>query len=170
MPENTTPDEAPVPVPTAAPVIKPEQWGEVLAALGLDVEAGIDDVIAAVTDLATNEAATVGKPSAIAAAAGRIGMQVIDRDSLTALKAQAAEGTQIKAAAAKAEVEAAVDDAVREGKITRARRGHWVTLCTADPGMRAVLASIPRETAVPMTEIGHSVQSEDEDTTPGWVR
>lgn len=169
-PADPTLDPAAAPEPVDPPEITPEQWGALLAALGLDATASIDDVTAAVTDLATNEAATVGKPSAIAAAAGRIGMQVIDRDSLNALKAQAAEGIQIKASAAKAEVEAAVDDAVRQGKITRARRQHWVTLCAADPAMKQVLASIPRETAVPMSEIGHSVDTDNEDSTPGWVR
>ncbi|GAA1072001.1 phage protease [Tsukamurella spumae] len=169
-PADPTVDPAATPEPVEPPEITPEQWGALLAALGLPPEATPDEVIAAVTDLATNEAATVGKPSAIAAAAGRIGMQVIDRDSLTALKAQAAEGAQIKASAAKAEVEAAVDDAVRQGKITRGRRGHWITLCTADPAMKQVLASIPRETAVPMSEIGHSVDTDNEDGTPGWVR
>ncbi|MCA4997735.1 hypothetical protein HWD35_23735 [Tsukamurella tyrosinosolvens] len=163
-------DPAAAPEPIEPPDILPEQWGALLASLGLAHEASMDEVIAAVTDLATNEAATVGKPSAIAAAAGRIGMTVIDRDSLTALKAQAVEGAQIKAAAAKAEVEAAVDDAVRQGKITRGRRKHWITLCAADPAMKSVLASIPRETAVPMSEIGHSVDVDDDGDAPGWVR
>ncbi|MGX9295159.1 phage protease [Tsukamurella paurometabola] len=169
-PADPTLDPAATPEPIEPPEITPEQWGALLAALGLAHEASADEVIAAVSDLATSEAATVGKPSAIAAAAGRIGMQVIDRDSLNALKAQAAEGAQIKAAAAKADIEAAVDDAVRQGKITRGRRQHWITLCAADPAMKQVLASIPRETAVPMSEIGHSVDTDDDTGAPGWVR
>jgi hypothetical protein len=36
------------------------------------------------------------------------------------------------------------------------RRKHWVTLIEADPDIAAVLAAVPIESAVPLTEIGHA--------------
>jgi hypothetical protein len=38
-----------------------------------------------------------------------------------------------------------------------------VTLIEADPAMERTLADIPNETAVPMTEIGHSVDASADD-------
>jgi len=70
---------------------------------------------------------------------------------------------KIAAAAARTKVEAAVDDAVNKGKITPARRKHWVSLIEADPGMADVLAAVPNETAVPMTEVGHSADAGTDD-------
>jgi hypothetical protein len=65
-------------------------------------------------------------------------------------------------------VEASVDDAIAKGKIAPSRRGHWVTLIQADPGMAEVLTSVPNETAVPMTELGHSLETNDADTGGEW--
>ena len=100
-------------------------------------------------------------PSQIAAAAKKHALEVgVDTDTLTALRADAGEARALKAAAAQQRIEAAVDDAVSKGKITAARKAHWVTLCTHDAGMLDVLASAPNETAVPMTELGHSLEPE----------
>ncbi|WP_318263132.1 hypothetical protein [Mycolicibacterium goodii] len=68
-----------------------------------------------------------------------------------------------------ANVEAAVDEAVTKGKITPARRKHWVELITADPGMADVLAAVPAETAVPMSEVGHAADTANGDRAEsGW--
>lgn len=69
-------------------------------------------------------------------------------------------------AAAQAKVEATVDAAIDNGKITPGRRKHWVSLIAADSGMADVLASIPDETAVPLSEIGHSAAESDTQLTP----
>ena len=112
-----------------------------------------------------------GKPSDVAAAAARAGLAVTDSDSYARLQAEAAEGQQIKAAAAAAKIEASVRDAVAKGKITPARRKHWVTLISADQGMEQVLASVPAETAVPMSEVGHSHDDPNDVTEPAeWFR
>jgi hypothetical protein len=92
----------------------------------------------------------------VAAAAKHNGMEVLDSDTAAALHRDAAEGRRIAASAARAKVEASVDDAIGKGKITPARRKHWVSLIEADPGMEQVLAAVPNETAVPMSEVGHS--------------
>jgi hypothetical protein len=106
--------------------------------------------------------------SQVAAAAKKHGLELLDTDTAEALRRDAAEGRKIAAAAARAKVEAAVDDAVDNGKITAARRKHWVTLIDADPGMADVLAAVPNETAVPLTELGHSLEPRDRDDSPAW--
>lgn len=137
------------------------QAAALLDALGLPADTiDIDTILATVTD-AVSGAPVDAKPSAVAAAAKRAGLEVIDNDTLTALRADAAEGRQIKAAADRQKVEDAVSAAISKGKITAGRRKHWVDLIAADPGMADVLASVPDETAVPLTEIGHSISNED---------
>ncbi|MBS4104011.1 phage protease [Tsukamurella paurometabola] len=163
-------DEAVELEPVDPPDIDPTVWATLLDALGLDATATADDVLAAVQGLVDKEAATDGAPSAIAAAAGRAGLEVMDTDTATALRAAAAEGAQIKAAAAAQRREQVVNDAIKAGKITRARAGHWRTLIEHDPGMEQVLASIPRETAFPVTERGHSVDVDDDGDGSTWFR
>ncbi|WP_194786683.1 hypothetical protein [Mycobacteroides abscessus] len=51
---------------------------------------------------------------------------------------------------------------------TAPRRKHWVTLIEADSAMADVLAAIPNETAVPMTEIGHSADDIATADKPPW--
>lgn len=138
--------------------------------LGLPPEtdpADIDAILAVVDDLAKQADGASGKPSDIAAAAKRHGLEAVDTATMTALRTDAAEGRRLVVAAAKAKVVGTVDDAIRHGKITPARRKHWVDLITADAGMADVLASVPNETAVPMSEVGHGT-SEDTDQTPAW--
>ncbi|KUH89799.1 phage protease [Mycobacterium sp. IS-1556] len=139
-------------------VFTDEQSAKLLELLGLPADT--DDaelVLATVEDIANQVAAMdPAKPSTVAAAAKRAGLEVIDTDTAEALRRDAAEGRKLAAAAAQAKVEAAVDDAINKGKITPGRRKHWVSLIQADPGMADVLAGVPNETAVPMTEVGHS--------------
>ena len=90
-----------------------------------------------------------------------VGMDVVDIDTLAALRADAAEGRQIKAAAARQKIEDTVNAAVSKGKITPGRQKHWVDLITADPAMADILASVPNETAVPLTQIGHGVDNQE---------
>lgn len=141
-----------------------EQEADLLKLLGLPEaapgESDVELVIDTITDLAHQvEALDPAKPSTVAAAAARNGMEVLDKDTAAALRRDAAEGRRVAAAAAKANVEASVDDAVTKGKITPARRKHWVSLIEADPAMADVLAAVPNETAVPMSEVGHSADN-----------
>ncbi|XTP37170.1 hypothetical protein ACORG1_13525 [Mycobacterium sp. TJFP1] len=140
-----------------------EQAAALLDALGLPADTtDLELVVDTATDLAAQVAdLDPAKPSTVAAAAKRAGLEVIDSDTLAALRTDATEGRQIKAAAERQKVEDAVAAAVNKGKITPARRKHWINLITADPGMAEVLASVPDETAVPMTEIGHGVDAAD---------
>lgn len=142
------------------------QAATLLELLGLPADT--DDpqlVLDTIADLAAQVAEIdPAKPSTVAAAAKRAGLEVLDNDTAAALRREAQEGRQIKAAAERQKIEASVGDAIDKGKITPGRRKHWIDLITADPGMADVLASVPNETAVPMTEIGHGV---DSDGPPG---
>lgn len=147
-----------------------EQIAALLEAVGLPADT--DDpqlVVDTVADLAAQAAGmNPEQPSTVAAAARRHGLELVDHDTHEALKRDAAEGRKIAAAAARAKVEAAVDDAVTKGKITPARRKHWVELITADSGMADVLAAMPAETAVPMSEVGHAADTTNGDDSGGW--
>ncbi|MEV6096037.1 phage protease [Nocardia sp. NPDC051981] len=150
-----------------------EQQAKLFDLLGLPPEtdpADIEGILAVVGDLASQAQGASGKPSDVAAAAKRHGLEAVDTATMTALRADAAEGRRLIAAAAKAKVEGAVDDAIRHGKITPARRKHWVDLITADNAMADVLASVPNETAVPMTELGHgqTIDGDGITDTPVW--
>lgn len=149
----------------------PEQIAALLEALGLPADNTDPDlVVATAQDLAAQvEALDPAKPSTVAAAAARNGMEVLDKDTADALRRDAQEGRRIAAAAARAKVEASVDDAIGKGKIAPSRRKHWVDLITADPGMADVLASVPNETAVPLVEVGHAADKvTGEPAESGW--
>lgn len=152
-----------------------DQTSQLFELLGLPADtdpADVDAILAVIDDLAKQ--AAVGdndtKPSAVAAAAKRIGLEVVDSDTLAALRTEATEGRQVKAAATKARIDGQVADAIRAGKITPARRDHWVTLITADPAMADVLASVPDETAVPINEVGHASDSDNLTDAATWFR
>ncbi|AWT55809.1 phage protease [Mycolicibacterium smegmatis] len=148
-----------------------EQAAALIEALGLPADTtDADLIVATVADLAAQVAGmNPEKPSTVAAAARKAGLEVVDTKTLAALRTDAANGRQMAAAAKAQKIEAAVDDAVSKGKIAPSRRQHWVTLCTHDEGMIEVLAAVPNETAVPMTEVGHSTEVDnDADKRPAW--
>lgn len=149
----------------------PEQITALLEALGLPVDTtDAQLVVDTAVDLAAQvETLDPERPSTVAAAARRNGMEVIDTATADALRRDAAEGRRVAAAAAKAKVEASVDQAISKGKITPGRRKHWVSVIEADPGMADVLASYPDEMAVPLTEVGHATDnSADLDKPAAW--
>jgi len=148
-----------------------DQPAVLLDALGLPADTtDVQLILDTVTDLAAQAAGiNPEKPSTIAAAARKAGLEVVDTDTLAALRHDAQEGRKIAAAAKAQKIEAAGDEAARRGAIAPSRRKHWIMLCTNDEGMLAELAAVPNETAVPMTEIGHSVEAADHDADkPAW--
>jgi hypothetical protein len=148
----------------------PEQIAPLLTALGLPD--GTDDpqlIVDTAVDLAAQvEAFDPAKPSSVAAAAKRNGMELIDIATADALRRDAAEGRRIAAAAAKAKVEAAVEDAINTGRITPSSKQHWLTLCTNDDAMLERLASIAPGTAVALSEIGHAADNTDLVEPANW--
>lgn len=75
-------------------------------------------------------APNASRPAALSGPA----LEVVDTDTLAALRHDAQEGRKVAAAAKAQKIEAAVDEALRLGKIAPSRRRHWVTLCTHDEG------------------------------------
>lgn len=157
-----------------------EQEAQLLDLIGLPAaepgETNVEDVLDTIADLAeegtkaTASAQAGGEtPTGIAAAAKAAGLEVVDPSTLDDLRAQAAEGRRLAAAAAQAKVAASVDDAISRGKIAPSRREHWLTICAADAGMVDVLAGIPDETAVPMTELGHSLEPIAHGSDGAWL-
>jgi hypothetical protein len=147
------------------------QAAALLEALGLPADTtDADLVVATAKDLAAHAAGlNPEKPSTVAAAARKAGLEVIDTATAEALRQDAQAGRAMAAAAKAQKIEGAVDEAARLGKIAPSRRKHWITLCTHDAGMLEVLAAVPNETAVPLTELGHSVEPADRDADkPAW--
>ncbi|MFN6549493.1 phage protease [Mycolicibacterium septicum] len=137
-----------------------DQAADLLDTLGLPADTtDIAVALATVKDAVTAAAPT--QPSAIAAAAKQAGLEVVDSDTMAALRNDAAEGRRIQASVARQKIEDTVINAVNKGKITPARKDHWVNLITADPAMAEVLNAVPDETAVPLSEMGHGVGNED---------
>lgn len=150
MTTPTTPTTAPATTtPPAAPAtevvhtIPPELWGRLLDALGLPPDADPEMVALAVEDAVTTP---------VAASAGLV---QVDPDTLTALRREAEQGRTIAAAAVQRERTQLVAAAVAAGKITPARREHWLTVLAADPVMANTLAALPAG-LVPMVELGYS--------------
>lgn len=149
--------------------ITPDWLAQLCSVLGLDPATDDAELILQ----AARDAATDGQnaPSQVAASAKRIGMELIDTDSLASLRHDAAEGRKQVAASQRRERETAVDDAIRTGRITPSRREHWLKLLEADPAMKDVLASTPANIAVPVTALGHSHDDEAATTgQPRWFR
>ncbi len=140
----------------AALALTGEQVTRLLAALGLPADTTDPELLLATIDDLVEQAGDSddGQAPNVAAAAARAGLEVIDADTLAALRHDANEGRQLAAAAARQATAAHVENAIRAGKIPPARREHWQTLIAADPGMADVLAKLPANT-IPVDEVGH---------------
>ena len=83
------------------------------------------------------------------------------------LKKAAAFGREARARAEIAEREALVDEAVKDGRISAAARGRWCKALEADPvDAKQRLAAMPSG-IIPRSEIGHGLDTEESDSTPG---
>ncbi|ORA24896.1 head maturation protease, ClpP-related [Mycobacterium aquaticum] len=140
----------------------------VLDALGLPEDASDEDVIAKINEgKGSGEGAPPdGKPTepdaaaveAATKAAAAVGLTLVDPGTLATMRTNSELGAQAHAALETQRISAAVDAAISLGKIPPARKDHFVALMRADEvGTTKLLADIPPETAVPMTELGHSL-------------
>ncbi|MBN7321066.1 ATP-dependent Clp protease proteolytic subunit [Mycobacteroides abscessus subsp. massiliense] len=158
----------------------PDIKEDVAKRLGLGPDATDEEVLAALDKLASTEqedtdedtttteddSAEAGAGNAVdgkelVAAAAKAGLVLMDPARVAKLESDAAAGALARAtqvAEAHAQV---VDAAVAKGKITAPRRDHFLALMKADPeGTTALLDSIPAETAVPLTEVGHGTEAQ----------
>ncbi len=100
-----------------------------------------------------------GQVAELAAAAAKLGLSVIDPGTLAEMQRNSSLGAKAHAQMETQRITAAVDAAISLGKITPARKEHFVTLMRADEvGTTQLLAGIPAYTAVPMNELGHALE------------
>lgn len=93
------------------------------------------------------------------------GVVTIEASQLEQMRADAAAGREAREAQIAAEREALVTAAVEDGRIAPARREHWVTALTADPGAAETLAGL-QAGLIPVEAKGHTGgidQASDED-------
>ncbi|MFC7450543.1 phage protease [Rhodococcus daqingensis] len=146
-----------------------EQITALREALGLAEDADAAAIVTAVEELATAPAAA---SEGTAAAASRLpdGVVVIERDVLASLETRASRGDAAAARQERDDLERIVDTALSQGKITPARRDHWLTLMSADrEGTTALLEGLPAELAVPLAEVGHG-QGDDVSASAAAIR
>lgn len=85
----------------------------------------------------------------------------IDKKDFELLREQAAYGIAAKARDEHAKLEAQVDAAIKENRISAGARDRWIKAMEADPdGTRERLARIPKD-LIPRAEVGHNAASAD---------
>ena len=123
--------------------------------LGLTETDGAEAILAAVDNLADQPTAEVAPTPE--------GVALIESDQLAALQAAAAEVAAMRAERDAERRAGMVDAAVADGRITPARRDHWLAQLNADEeGVAGVLAALP--SVLPVVEVGHSDDVEAADT------
>lgn len=122
--------------------------------------ANSDDTAETETESTDTTAATeLETPAQVAAAAKRLGMTVLDEATETGLRADASAGREALARIQRQDDSAVVSAAVSDGKIPPSREAHYMGLMERDrEGTTAWLASLPKESAVPLSEVGHSTE------------
>lgn len=162
-------DEPPTQTPAAEPVQPPTEedklstiTSDVRSRLGLAEDAPDEDVIAALDATITKANQPVPEPVAAGAPKLPDGVVAIDKATLEELKASAADGRQARQLQIAQERERLVDGAIQAGKVTPARRDHWLKQYDADSeGTVQVLASL--EPVFPVgAPVGYSTQAEPE--------
>ncbi|MDH6199192.1 hypothetical protein M2272_005860 [Mycobacterium frederiksbergense] len=143
--------------------------------LGISADADDEAVLTAFTEaLAANSAdSTEGgaeaapevseaTPEQIAAAAQRFGLTVLDSEVASRLTADAAAGREARDRQQREDDAKVVDSAIGKGKITPARREHFLAMMSADrEGTTTLLEKTLQESAVPLTELGHATEPVD---------
>lgn len=140
--------------------------------LGIEADADDETTLQAL-DEALDERATddtggggAAEPSVdqISTVAAKHGLRVVDSTKWDELAAQAAAGQQARDEQVAKGHASVVDDAIGKGKITGARRDHFIALMKVDSeGTSKLLSDLPDETAVPLNELGHSIEPTDVD-------
>lgn len=119
--------------------------------LGIPAAANLDDagLLAAVDEALAEQEVTPAAP--VAAAPGTV---VLDAAQYEDLVASAADGRTARQQQLADNRAALVNAAVEDGRITPARRDHWVNALAADPGMAETLAGLEKG-LVPVAAAGY---------------
>lgn len=147
------PDNAPTATDTT---LTADLWARLTEALGMAADANPETVVVAVEELTI----APGSENAVAAAAV---LASAGRSALDQLRADAEQGRVLAAAARKRDITDKVEIAFRRGAITVPDKKHWTALIEADPTKADVLASLPNEFAVNLSEKGYGMGNEGED-------
>lgn len=84
------------------------------------------------------------------------GMTLVEESVLDDLRSAAEDGRAARQQQMREKRDRAINDAIKAGKTTPARREHWQKAWDADPeGVEQMLASLPEGLAVPTASIGH---------------
>lgn len=134
-----------------------------LQKLGLDADADADAINAAIAALPddVDEGTATGEatPDQIAAAAKKLGLTVLDSGVAQQLTADAAAGREARDRQQREDDAKIVDTAIAKGKITPARRDHFLASMAADrEGTTTLLEKTLQESAIPLTEMGHATE------------
>lgn len=138
----------------------------VAARLGIADDADDTTIVNALTEALTERADDNLSVSRITDLAKSHGLRVVDETKWDEMTNALIEFRESEAKRQATERAAVVDTAIERGKITAARRDHFIALMDADTeGTRNLLESLPDELAVPINELGHQSENPD-DTSP----
>lgn len=142
----------------AAMTFSSEQLNTMRQDLGLAETADEATIVAALSE-ALNERAEA--PVAPTATAVPEGMSLIETDVLAELRSGAADGRAARTEQVNARRDGLIAAAVATGRISPARREHWVAQFTADfEGAEQTLAAL-EPGLIPVVELGHAVVPEN---------
>jgi ATP-dependent protease ClpP protease subunit len=135
----------------------PEQLTSMRQDLGLAADADEATIVAALSEVVAEQAEDRPSPSDTPTQRASVppGMSLIETDVLTQLQAGASAGQAARDQQQAEHRERVLTQALREGRITPARREHWATQLAADPeGVEQLITSLPA--VVPTAEHGHA--------------
>jgi ATP-dependent Clp endopeptidase proteolytic subunit ClpP len=138
-----------------------------LQKLGLDAEAD-ESTIEAAIDAALAEKAPEGDaapadptPEQVAAVAAKYGLTVLDKGAHDQLLAQARDGAAARAQQVRDQDDATIHGALNSGRITPASEDTWrKSLASNREDTVALIATLPENKALAVTELGHGVDTE----------
>lgn len=129
--------------------------------VGFAEDADADTIVASVTEALAEQAEST--PTAQVPD----GMTLIESDVLAELQDGATAGRAARDQLAAQARDAAITAAVKDGKITPARRDHWLKAWSADPeGTKATLDALAPGLIVPTAETGTADDPEAEEIDP----
>ncbi|PPJ31903.1 hypothetical protein C5E45_32960 [Nocardia nova] len=147
-----------------------EQLAALRTALGLADDADIDAIVTAIQNLVkasadqAQQAAADAATAADAVAASKLpdGVVTVDSGRLAALEANSAKFEAFLAKQRRDDIEVALSGAIKEGRITPANKEAWrKTLDNDLEHGKTLLASMAANSAVPVSELGHSTEPAD---------
>ena len=136
-------------------------------ACGLEETATFDDIVKAVQELAKNAPSDDtgdGGGGTTPAASAKLpdGVVAIDKGRLATLEANSARFAEHLENERKAGIESRLSSAISEGRITPANKETWRKSFERDPeSAAALLDSMAPNSAVPVQELGHSIEAAD---------